>query len=297
MQSEGDVIASYAGNRLTAEDFRREVERLPPRARTQLAAPERKRQLVDNLIMRRLLAEEGRAKGYDQDPEIKRQVEEQTERLVIQRVMRDLQEPPDLTDDEVRAHYDKNLRLFSGAQVRASHILLKDEDTARRVREMLREDPSKFEDLAKEYSTDTATAPRGGDLGFFGQGRMVGEFERTAFALDKPGDLSDVVKTNFGYHIIKLTERKDGVDKPFDELKDRIRVTLLNQKRQEQMDTRFEELRAKAEVKVNDEALAKVVIPEAPSAHPDATGGQPARQPRPETGSRSPAALPPDASD
>lgn len=278
-QSEGDVIASYAGTRMTTEDFRTEIERLPPRSRAQLSTAERKRQFLDNLILRRLLADEGNAKGYDRDPEISRQVDDLRERLVVQRVMRDLQEPPELTDNEVRDYYEQNRRMFSGAQVRASHILVKDQDLVRRLLETLREDPSKFDQLAKEHSIDTTTAARGGDLGFFGQGRMVGEFEQAAFNLEKPGDLSEVVQTDFGYHIIKLTERKEGADKPFDEMKDRIRMAMLNRKRQEQMNARFEELRSKAGVTVNEEILAAVEIPGVAETGPGATPGSPTTPP------------------
>ncbi len=257
----GEVIATYAGKEFRAEDFRREVERLPPRSRMQVTTPERRRQFVDNYVMNQLLADEGRAKGYDEDPEVVRQVDELRQRLIVQRMMKDFQEAPELTDQDVRAHYDQNQRLFSGAQIRASHILVKDEALAKSLREQLRADPTRFEELARTSSTDAATAARGGDLGFFGQGRMVADFERAAFALESPGDLSEVVKTPFGYHIIKLTERKEGTSKPFDEVKDRIRVALLNERRQQQVSARFEELKARAKVSVNEDALARVEVP------------------------------------
>jgi len=275
-QSGGQVLATYGNKRFTTEDFRREVERLPPRSRMQLTTLERKRQFVDNYILNDLLGEEGRSKGYDRDPEITRQVEELQRRLVVQRLMKDFQEPPDLTDEQVRAYYDQNRRLFSGAQVRVSHILVKDEALAKSLREQLRTDPSKFEELAKANSTDTATAARGGDLGFFGQGRMVAEFERAAFALENPGDISEIVKSPFGFHIIKLAERKDGPDKPFDEVKDRIRVTLANQKRQEETQARLDALRAKAKVTIQDDVLQAAEIPgAAPSPAPPKPGGTP----------------------
>ena len=264
-----EVIATYAGKRLTTADFAREIERLPPRSRSQLTTLDRKRQFVDNYVLNDLLAAEGTAHGYDKDPEISRQVDELRRRLVVQRVMKDFQEPPEVTDAEVKTYYEQNRRLFSGSQIRASHILVKDEELAKRLREELRQDPSRFEELAKVNSTDTATAARGGDLGFFGQGRMVAPFEQAAFALEKPGDISDVVKTPFGFHIIKLTERKEGSDRPFDEVKERIRVNLLNQRRQDQTQQRLDELRAKANVTINDAALARAAVPgAAPTAAP-----------------------------
>jgi peptidyl-prolyl cis-trans isomerase C len=275
----GQVIATYDDKRFTTEDFRRELERLPPRSRAQLTTPERKRQFVDNYILNELLADTGHAQGYDRDPEITRQIDDLRRRLVVQRVMKDLQEPPELSDADVHAYYDQNRRLFSGSQVRAAHILVKDEDLAKRLREELRQDPSKFEELARQNSTDTATAARGGDLGFFGQGRMVPEFEQAAFGLEKPGDISELVKTPFGFHIIKLLERKEGTERPFDEVKDRIRVTLLNQRRQEQTQKRFDELKAKAKVTIKDDVLAATEVPSA--AGPGTTPGPGVTPPTP----------------
>jgi peptidyl-prolyl cis-trans isomerase C len=270
--SGGEVIATYAGKRFTTEDFQREVERLPPRSRIQLTTPERKRQFVDNLILNELLSEQGRAQGYDKDPEIVRQIDDLRQRLVVQRVMRDFQEAPVLSDEEIKTYYDQNQRLFSGAQIHAAHILVKDESLATQLRAQLDAAPDKFEDLAKTTSVDTATAARGGDLGFFGQGRMVAEFERAAFALEKPGDLSPLVHTPFGYHIIKLLERKDGPSKPFDEVKDRIRVAMVNQRRQELVNQRFDKVKADAKIEIKDDVLEKAELPNPPPGAANAPG-------------------------
>lgn len=268
--SGGTVIATYAGKQFTTEDFKREVERLPPRSRAQLTTPERRRQFVDNFVLNQLLAEQGEAKGYDKDPDIVRQIDDLRQRLVVQRVMRDYQEAPTLTDDEIKAYYDQNQRLFSGAQIHAAHILVKDESLAKQIRAQLDAAPDKFEELAKTNSVDTATAARGGDLGFFGQGRMVAEFERAAFALEKPGDLSAVVQTPFGYHIIKLIERKEGPAKPFEDVKERIRVAMTNQRRQELVTQRFDKVKADAKIQVDEDALAKAELPSPPAGATDA---------------------------
>ena len=100
-------------------------------------------------------------------------------------------------------------------EIKASHILVDDEKTAKEIKQKL-DNGAKFEDLAKEYSTDTASAEKGGDLGWFGQGKMVTEFEDAAYALNK-GQISNPVKTEHGYHIIKLTDKKEK--KSFDDMK------------------------------------------------------------------------------
>ena len=268
----GEVIATYHGEKLTSDEVVKELERLPPPSRTYLASPERKRQFVDNLIMNDLLFDEGKKSAYDRDPEIERQVNDLRKRLVVQRVMRQYQTPPTISDEQAKAYYDANPDLYSTTQIHASHILVKDENTAKEIREDLKAHPEKFADLAREKSIDTTTAPKGGDLGTFGQGRMVPDFERAAFAL-KPGELSEVVKTQYGYHVITVTERKEGERKPFDQVKEQIRATLRNKALQDQVQGHFDELRKAANVKIDDEALARVTPPPAtagatPGANP-----------------------------
>jgi len=264
-ENAGEVIATYGNHKLTSGQIMRELERLPPPSRTYLAVPERKRQFVDNLIMNDLLFDEGRQAGYDRDPEIERQVEDLRKRLVVQRVMRQYQAPPTVTDEQVKAYYDANPDIYSTTQIHASHILVKDEETAKQIRDELRAHPEKFADLAKEKSIDTTTAQKGGDLGTFGQGRMVPDFERAAFSL-KAGQVSDVVKTQYGYHIIMVTERKEGERKPFDQVKEQIRAMLRNKALQDQVQSHYDALKKSADVKLNDEALARVNPPAPPAA-------------------------------
>src|SRR5262249_8081247 len=124
------VVATFADKTLTRGDVMAEFEKLPGPSRAYVAAPERKRQFVENLILNALLCEEGRKDALDDDPDIERQIEALRRRLVVQRVMRKFQTPPDISDEQVRKYYDDNQTLYAGTQVRASHILVKDEETA-----------------------------------------------------------------------------------------------------------------------------------------------------------------------
>ena len=256
----GEALATYAGKSLTTGQVAQELERLPAPSRTYLAAPERKQQFVENLIMNDLLFEEGKKAGYDHDAEIEKQVNELKKRLVVQRVMRQYQTAPTISDEQVKAFYDQNPDLYSTTQIRASHILVKDEAVAKGILDEVRAHPEKFADIAKEKSIDTATGQRGGDLGLFGQGRMVPEFERAAFAL-KVGELSGVVKTQYGYHIITVTERKEGERKAFEQVKEPIRATLRNKAQQEQVQTYYDGLKKAANVTIDDAALGRFTPP------------------------------------
>jgi peptidyl-prolyl cis-trans isomerase C len=249
------------------------MERLPAPSRAYLQAPDRKRQFVDNMILNELLYGQGQKLGYDKDDEIDRQVSDLRRRLVVQKVVREFQKAPDISDEQAKTYYDDNPNLYSTTQIRASHILVKDEATAREVLDQVKADPSKFADIAKEKSTDKTSGAKGGDLGMFGQGRMVPDFERAAFAL-KPNEISDIVKTQYGYHIIIVLERKEGERRPFDQVKDQIKSTLRNKAIQDQQEKRYADLKQGANVKIDDMVLEKLQVPQgATGAEPPALGG------------------------
>ena len=142
-----------------------------------------------------------------------------------------------LTDDEVRQYYDANLSQYqTPGQVRASHILLRiegddDEAAAARAADLAAEarGGADFAQLAREHSQDEANAENGGDLGLFGRGRMVPEFENAAFAL-AAGEISDPVRSPFGYHVIQVTEKQEEVTQPFAEVRGAIENTLKRER-------------------------------------------------------------------
>jgi peptidyl-prolyl cis-trans isomerase D len=134
--------------------------------------------------------------------------------------------------DLERAYNDNIAQYSTPEQIRASHILLKTEGKDDAAVKAQAEDILKqakagadFAELAKKYSQDDSNAQNGGDLDFFGRGRMVPEFDAAAFALE-PGQISDLVKTQFGYHIIKLTDKKPGTSKTLAEVKDQLTEQL-----------------------------------------------------------------------
>jgi peptidyl-prolyl cis-trans isomerase C len=271
----GAVLARYGGKTLTTGRAQDAMKRLPGPSRVYLSSPERKQQFIDNLILNDLMYEEGVRLGFADDPDIKRQVDEFRQRLVVQRVMRDLRKRPEVSDEDAKQRYDANPNLYSTTQVRASHILVKDEATAKAIREQVVKNPDSFADVAKEKSTDLGSGRRGGELGLFGAGRMVPEFEAVAFSL-KPGEISEVVKTQYGYHIITVTERKEGTVRPFDQVKTQIKSQMGNQQLQAQLDKYMADLRTKANVQVDQKELDALQPPPAEpgeAANPHATMG------------------------
>ena len=165
-------------------------------------------------------------------------------------------------EKDLKEFFDKNPEQFKQPeQVRASHILItvaagadaKTKDAAKtKAAGVLKQikGGGDFAELAKKNSQDPSNAPQGGDLGFFGPGQMVGEFERAAFALAKPGDVSDLVETPFGFHIIKLAEKKAAATMTLDQVKPQLEAFLKNQKRQELTLAFVKTLRSKGKVDV-----------------------------------------------
>jgi peptidyl-prolyl cis-trans isomerase C len=266
------VVATYAGKQLTSAAVLEEIERLPGPSRAYLSAPDRKRQFIENLILNDLLFTEAQKAGYDKDPEIEKQVADMRKRLVVQRLMREYQTPPEIGDEEAKRYYDANPGLFSSTQIKASHILVKDEDTVRKLHDQLKTDPGKFPDLAKEHSIDKTSGAKGGDLGKFAQGRMVPEFERVAFGLE-PGELSEPVKTQYGWHLILVTEREDGERKPFEQVQEQIKTTLRNKHLQDNVQAKFDGLKKAANLQIDEAALEKITPPPAPAGTPSMGGG------------------------
>ena len=125
----------------------------------------------------------------------------------------------DVKEEDVKKYYEEVYR----PDIRASHILVEDEETAKEVKSKL-DAGEKFEDLAKEYSKD-GTAEKGGDLGWFGPGKMVPEFEEVAYDLEID-EISEPVQSQFGFHIIKVTEKKEK--EPFEEVKEKMETEVKN---------------------------------------------------------------------
>lgn len=152
-----------------------------------------------------------------------------------------------LSDDDIKAYYEQNKSQYAEAeQVRASHILVNTKEEADAILAQLKAGGD-FAAIAKEKSLDTQTKDKGGDLGYFGRGEMDPEFEKVAFSLPA-GQLSDPVKTSYGYHIIKVIDHKEARQYTLDEVKDRVRQDLLNSRISERYPDWVAGLKAKAKI-------------------------------------------------
>lgn len=205
---------------------------IPPQQRNEvLARPDRVAQMVSDLYVRRALAGQAKAAGLADSPQVLAAL-----RLARDRVLSDAMldkigadNVPDAQALEGLARNEYNVhpeRYATPESVRVQHILVRGtgEDSKAKADALLDElnHGADFSALAKAHSEDPGSAAKGGDLGFFAHGKMVPEFEQAAFALQKPGDLSDLVKTQFGYHILRLEARRPASTPDFAEVRETI---------------------------------------------------------------------------
>jgi len=155
----------------------------------------------------------------------------------------------EITDEEINSYFEENKDRFAQEEeVQASHILVDDEETANKVKKLL-DDGGDFAALAKEYSKD-GSAQSGGDLGYFTKGEMVQEFEYAAFSMEI-GQVSEPVKSEYGYHIIKVTDKKEAQEATLENSKDEIKDILRNQKVNELYPTWITEMQEQYDIKNN----------------------------------------------
>lgn len=227
----GSILAEGPIGKITALDIQAEIVSAPELTKKSiLSRPTSINQVARNLYVRRGFAKLAENQGLDNDPAIAAQLTQAREKVLSEALLKKMEAtnvPSEAAALEwARTTYKVDPKRFeTGKQVRASHILvLGSTPNARHVAEQIlteiKKSPTRFEELAKENSADQGSAADGGDVGFFGEGRMVKPFEDAAFALKAEGDVSDLVVTQFGFHIIKLTGTRPAGIRTFDEVKD-----------------------------------------------------------------------------
>jgi peptidyl-prolyl cis-trans isomerase C len=200
------VVATVGGETITeadisfaAQDLQQELQQMPPE--------QRKAFLLAVLIDMKVIAKASRDAGLDQDDLFKQRVEYLVERELRRSFFADTMGKSPVTPEAMQAAYDQMVAGFQGQEeVHARHILVGTEDEAKAIKAEL-EAGKDFAELAKEKSTDPSAQQNGGDLGFFAKGMMVKPFEDAAFSME-PGAISAPIQSDFGWHIIKLEEKR-----------------------------------------------------------------------------------------
>lgn len=253
-KKEGKVLAEVNGGSITTGDFERELKNLPEYLKAMADTPQGRKEMLDTMVIRELILQQAAKDGIDKGAEIEDKLRDLKKRLIVESFLKKKVETESkVSDEDMKKFYEQNKDKFkSGDQIKASHILVKTEKEAKDILAKLKSGGN-FEELAKKSSVDSSAA-KGGDLGWFGKGSMVPAFEKAALAL-KEGQISDVVKSDFGYHIIKLTGKRTAGARSFEEVKDQIKAAILPTKQQEIFQKIKEDLKKSAKITVKEDVL------------------------------------------
>ncbi len=245
------VVARVNQVEITYAEFKQRLESLQPQRGP--IRPEQFKDVVHAMLQEEILLQDAAAEGVEQDVAVKAKLEQARRQVLIEELLRrKVIAHTQVTDDEARKMYEDNKPLFSTETVRVSHIMVKTEAEAEAILKDLQAGKD-FAELAKTTSQDTASAEKGGDLGALRHGQTVPEFEEEAFRLQE-GELSPVIKTQYGYHILKGGAHA-SVAEPFDEVKGKIRQSLLQQKQQEIFMAFMADLEKKAKTEIFEDQL------------------------------------------
>jgi len=245
---EDKVVATVNGQTITESELSLAETELDPQF-AQLPADQKRAAALSAMIEIRLMAAESEKAGVADDAEFKRRMEFLRLRALHSQFVSD-KVAAAVTDEAIRARYDQEIAAQPATnEVRASHILVDSEDKAKEIIAKL-DAGGDFAELAKENSKDGSAAD-GGDLGYFGPGRMVPEFEQAAMALEVGQHSKEPVKSQFGFHVIKVTDKRPQQPPAFEQVRTQIRSLLLREKYFELAAA----LRGAAQVDIADPAL------------------------------------------
>ena len=266
-----DVVAKIGDRKITLSEFNKILGYLDSEKQKLV---EKNQQFKENLLQQYIqgivISNLAKKEGFDKNPELKEQLEVIKDNYIaIEYLKKEVTNKVEVSEEDIKAYYESHKDEFKMPEmVRSRHILIKTDPSAsdndnKKAREKAEEILKKikagedFAKLASDVSDDTGSKTKGGDLGFFPKGIMVKSFEDAAFSL-KPGEVSGIVETQFGYHIIKVEEKKDPGTEPFDTTKEKIKQKLLPEPTKIKVKEFIEKAMKDANIEVHTEVLMGV---------------------------------------
>lgn len=241
------VLAKVDGREITQKDMDMLISHLGNQA-MQFANPEGEKRLLEELINEELFYSHGVEIGIENDETFKLELEKAKSSLIKQYMIGKTVMGVKVTDEEVKEYYNLHKSEFvTSESVNAFHILVDDESKANKIIDEINNGMS-FEDAAKKYSK-CPSKEKGGDLGYFTRGQMVPEFEEVSFT-SEVGKVTKPVKTQFGYHIIKVVDKKEPIEKSFEDMHMDLLKTLTAKKQSEAYLNKVSELKEKYKVEI-----------------------------------------------
>ncbi len=235
------IVANVAGNPIYAAEVDEMVAAYAQRGQN-YDNPQGREAILEQLISKKLLLLDAQKNLLEHNAEFKAEFAKVKEEMLANFNLQKAIESVTVTDDEAQKYYDENKAQFKkGESVSASHILVDSEEKAKEILEKINGGEISFEDAARENSS-CPSSQNGGALGEFTRGQMVPEFDKAVFSMEV-GELSGPVKTQFGFHLIKLTGKKPEEEMAFAEIKEQVKGMLLNDKRQKAYTSKINQLK------------------------------------------------------
>jgi len=264
-KDDGKVLATIDDQKITLQEFNKELDKIPMNMKMLVASESGKKNYLDRLVVKKLLLKEASKDKIESDKEFQERVNDIKEQLLIEALLKKkITAQTQMTEDDLKKYYDEHKEDFKkDREINTRHILLKTEEEAKQVQAKLQKGED-FTELAKKFSIDPNVRQTGGEIGFQPKGSLIPEFENAAYKLNKVGQVTGIVKTQFGYHIIRLEGIKPPSYVPLEEVKDFIKQKNAQEKQKEVLEKYIEELKKNVKITIN-EALLKEEKPEPPA--------------------------------
>jgi peptidyl-prolyl cis-trans isomerase C len=218
--------------------------------------PEMRKKIIEQLLLQLIISQEAIKKGMDKQPEVLDQLDLTRQSILANTFVQDYLKSNPVSDDMLKAEYEKVKVQMGGSEYKARHILVESEAEAKSIITQLQKNPKTFDSLAKAKSKDAGSKSSGGDLGWFDPHAMVPEFGAAVAKLTKGKLTEEPVKSQFGYHVIMLDDSRSKMIPPLDQIKPQLQQQI----QQESLKKLLDDLKAKAKIEITQVA-SPVVLP------------------------------------
>ncbi len=265
----GEVLASIGSEQITQKEFEYQIAQLGPANAEAAKNLSGLTSFLNSYVNRKLILKE--IVNQPPDPQVERQIRLMWENAMINKYLEKTLKDRVMTEDKVKAYYQANKKEFTAPEmIHAAHIMFKVEPAAKpEEKQAVRQKAEavlqrlsqgeNFQNLARLVSEDETSAKHGGDLSYFAKGHLPPQFDDAVFALKKEGEVSGIVETPMGFHIIKMLGRKPPELIPYDKVRDQLMSRMGPTNRQEAYRAYIEELRKGNDVKINNAVLMSMV--------------------------------------
>jgi len=265
------VIAVVGDHKITDAMLQKRMSEYAPALRARYSSPEGRREFLEKLVEEKVLLYAGKIKGYDKDPEIQERVEQYLSNLYRGRLYMEISKeiPSKIDQQKLKEYYDAHINEFlTPPMVRLRRLVTDTEEKAKRALQELKKGVP-FEKVLQKYCTDKSLIERKGDTNYLRKGSIYPpELNEPAFALQKPGDISDIIKTSKGWEIIQLIDKKDPEPEEFLAAIPKIRQKIIMEMRNEMVERTLDEIRTKVGVEIYWDRFEKLFGPPAQEEQP-----------------------------